>query len=152
MRYPVAEALTIKTAEGHRTIQPGGILTLPEPQAVRLVAAGKVIPIRQGVTEVHTLDQYPEVFSLALDVVALQDPRGEAIRVIRQDSPETWDQIQAAGDEVNRLWQEAQGGLSVWAEYCAAVENWKNLLLQAIEDEKRLSRLAQDGRSGRGKG
>ncbi len=60
-------------------------------------------------------------------------------------------EIQTAVDKVNELWEQAQGGRPVRADYCAAVENWKTMFIQAIEDEKRLSRLAQDGRSGRGK-
>jgi len=128
---------------------------LPSPrEGTRSAEAGKVIPIRQGVTEVHTLDQYSEVFRLALAEVAAQDPQGGAIRQIRQDSPETWAEIQAAEDQVNELWKQAQEGGLVWSEFCAAVENWENLFLQAIEDEKWLSMLAQDGRSGQrtGKG
>jgi hypothetical protein len=97
------------------------------------------------------LDQYSEVFRLALAEEAAQDPRGEAIRQIRQDSPQTWDRIQSAEDLVNELWKQAQGGRSVWSDYCGAVENWKRLFLQAIQEEKRLSRLAQERRSGRGK-
>jgi hypothetical protein len=113
--------------------------------------AGKVIPIRQGVSEIYTLDQYSEVFRLALAEVAAHDPQGEAIRQIRQDSPKRWDRVQTAEDAVNRLWLEAQKGGLVWQEYCRSVENWKTLFLQAIENEKRLSRVAQDGRSVRGK-
>ena len=86
------------------------------------------------------------MFRLALAEVAAEDHLGEALRQIRQDSPETWDRIQAAEDEVNRLWQEAQGGQPIWPEYRQAVENWKTMFLQAIEEEKRLSRLAQERR------
>ena len=123
---------------------------LPSPREDK--EAGKLIPIRQGVTEVFTQDQYSEVFRLALAEVAPRDIQGEAIRQIRQDSPDAWAEIQAAEDSINRLWQEAQEGGLVWSDYCAAVENWKTMFIRAIEEEKRLSRLAQDGRTGSGKG
>lgn len=151
MRYQALTTMKFKTPSGIREIFPGQVIAMPEEKAARLVESGKVIPIRQDVTEVHTLDQYSEVFSLALAEVAPRDTQGEAIRQIRQDSPETWAEIQAAEDKVNELWKQSQGGRSVWVEYCAAVGNWKSLFLQAIEDKKRLSRLVQDGRSGRGK-
>jgi hypothetical protein len=81
------------------------------------------------------LEQYPEVFRMALAEVAVRDPQGWAIRQIQHD-PQTWAGAQAAEDEVNKLWKQAQGGRMVWEEYQSTVRKWKDKLDQAIEAHK----------------
>jgi hypothetical protein len=82
---------------------------------------------------VPSLDLYPEVFRIALAEVAARDPRGWAIRQIRQDLPEAWAGIRTTEEEVNELWKQAQGGRMVWEEYQSAVRKWKDKLIEVIE-------------------
>lgn len=111
--------------------------------------AGKVVPIRPEQMGEPGLDRYPSLSSLSLSQVAALDPQGEAVR---QVGPDAWKEILAAEDAFNELWKQAQGGRQVWAEYQAAVRNWQKLFTQAINEEKRLSKMAQNGRSVGGKG
>jgi hypothetical protein len=142
MEYRVIGNLKVKAHGEEKNIHPGEVVTLSDAQAARLLEAGKVVPILPSVPEVHAMDQYSEVFRLALEEVAIQDPQGVALRQIRQDSLETWAEIQSAEDKVNLLWQEAQSGQPVWTDYNQAVENWRSLFQRAIKGEKLISRLA----------
>jgi hypothetical protein len=134
IRCQVLQELTVKTQDGLKTIPPGKILTIRPEKAARLVELGKVIPIRPDQqTPAPALARYVDAFRSALSEVAIRDTQGEVVRRIRQDSPDTWAEIQAAEGEVNQLWKLAQGGRAVWAEYSAAVERWKQRFVRAIE-------------------
>jgi hypothetical protein len=82
--------------------------------------------------EPKDLDQYGEVFRLALAEIATLDPQGRALRKIQQ-IPEIWNPIQEAEDEVNRLWKEAQKGQMIWREYCQAVEIWRERFSKSLK-------------------
>ncbi len=86
---------------------------------------------------IETLDlgKYVELFSRSLADLAALDPQGIALRQI-QRKLEVWDRIQAAEDEINHLWREAQDGRMVWHEYQEAVKSWSAKVALAIESQK----------------
>ncbi len=75
MRYQILQPFTVKTPQKTLELQAGQVITLPEDKAIKLITAGKIIPIERIAYKIYSelLDCFLWVVADDKDMETLRD-------------------------------------------------------------------------------